>query len=377
MIVEATSKFSDKAGLFAQTLARWFPTPQILTFKAAGVDISDASIKWMVITQEGSNRRVQNYGSESLSEGVVVNGVIKDQEVLAEALRHVKAKLGGIQYAHVALPEEEAYVFSMHVPEKSERKQILSMVEFELDGRVPILPRDAIYDFDIIAEHEDGVGAEIGVVVFPRALADSYNAAFEAAGIKILSLEVEAQSIARAVSSGEPDEPVTLSIDFGRVRTGFAVLKRGIPIFTSTVGIGGEAMTRAVMENLSLSSEDAEVFKNNEGLSAQGGTKNLGVEALAGTASALSDEVAKHYRYWDTRRDDKGERMTPVGRVLIVGGSSNLKGLADYIAGRIQAPTERPNVWQNVCSFEDYIPPIDRRTSLQFATSIGLALRGI
>jgi Tfp pilus assembly PilM family ATPase len=60
-----------------------------------------------------------------------------------------------------------------------------------------------------------------------------------------------------------------------------------------------------------------------------------------------------------------------------VGGSANLKGLADYIAGRAQAPCERGNVWRNVASFDEYIPPIDKRRSLQYATAIGLALRGL
>ena len=69
--------------------------------------------------------------------------------------------------------------------------------------------------------------------------------------------------------------------------------------------------------------------------------------------------------------------MTPVGRVLLVGGSANLKGLPDYVAGRVQAQTERGDVWQNVASFDDYIPPIDRQHSLQYATAIGLALRGL
>ena len=102
-----------------------------------------------------------------------------------------------------------------------------------------------------------------------------------------------------------------------------------------------------------------------------------GLEIVSGTASALSDEVLRHYRYWDTRRNEHGERMTPVGRVILVGGSANLKGLPDYIAGRVQAPAERGEVWRHVASYDDYIPPVDRQHSLQYATAIGLALRGL
>src|SRR3989344_9302882 len=287
----------------------------------------------------------------------------------------MKKKMGGVECAHAAPPEEAAYIFSMHVHENSSREQTLSMIEFELEGRVPIAPSAALYDFDIIMKHDDGVGEEIAVVVFPRDLAESYAEAFALAKVNLLSLEVEANSIARAVS-GNSAEPITLLVDFGRLRTAFAVLKFSKPIFTSTVEVGGETIDRAIIEKLSLSPEDATAFKNEQGFLAEGGKGSPGVEAISGTISALADEVARHYQYWDTRRNERGERVTPVERVFLVGGGANLKGLPDYIAARVQAECTRPHVWQNVCSFDDYIPPIDRRESLQYATAIGLALRG-
>ncbi|OGG67039.1 hypothetical protein A3C21_02135 [Candidatus Kaiserbacteria bacterium RIFCSPHIGHO2_02_FULL_59_21] len=366
--------FGGLAGI-SGALARWFPMPKALFPPAAGVDVSDSSIKWIVLGGSGKGKRVHSFGNESIAEGIVENGIVRDIPALAKALGEMKTKLGGIECAHAALPEEAAYVFSMHVPEGSSRAQILSMIEFELEGRVPIQPSAAVYDFDVIMKHDGS--EEIGVVVFPRDIAESYVSAFSAAGMRLLSLEVEANSIARAVSSGAPDEPITLLVDFGRLRTGFAVLKRGIPIFTSTVGVGGEMIDKVIAEKRALSPEEIVAFKNEQGLLAEGGKESPGMDAVAGAASALADEVARHYHYWDTRRNERGERVTPVEHVFLVGGSGNLKGLSDYVAARVQAKALRPDVWQNVCSFDEYIPPIERRASLQYATAIGLALRGL
>lgn len=356
------------------TVARWFPRPRILSPVAAGIDISDSSIKWLTLEEVQGHKRVKAWGEEPLGEGIVVEGTVKDAERLGEALAGIHSRTLA-EGAHAALPEEAAYVFEMHVPDNSSREQALSLVEFELEGRVPIPPSAAVYDFDVIMRHDDGAGEEVGVTVFPRELAESYAKAFSHAGIPLLSLEVEARSIARAVSIGEPNEPVTLLVDFGRLRTGLAVLKRGVPIFTSTIAIGGEMIDKNVAEKLSIPPEKADAFKNEQGLLADGGKNSPGVEMIAGTIAALADEVVRHFRYWDTRRDEKGGRVTPVERVYLVGGSANLKGLGDYIASRVQVECERPSVWQNVGSFDDYIPPIDRRTSLRYATAIGLALR--
>ncbi|MBI4132999.1 pilus assembly protein PilM [Candidatus Uhrbacteria bacterium] len=360
---------------FSEHLAHWFPRPRLLLPPAAGIDISDASIKWIVLEEGREGKQIRSYGEVALPSGIVVNGVVQNVQMLAGVLHDVKGKLGSIEHAHAALPEEAAFVFSMQVPPSSRREQILSMIEFELEGRVPIPPSASVYDFDCIEKHADG--EEIGVVVFPREVAQSYVDSFSAAGLRLLSLELEARSIARAVSRSHIDEPIALLVDFGRQRTGLAAIKRGVPIFTTTVGVGSELIDKAIVEKLSLSPEELDAFKFEEGLLAKEGKNSAGLEVISGAASALADEVAKHYHYWDTRRNERGERMTPLERVYLLGGGANLKGLGDYIASRVQAEVVRPNVWENVCSFGEYIPPIDRRASLQFATAIGLALRSV
>ncbi|HEY4517030.1 MAG TPA: pilus assembly protein PilM [Candidatus Paceibacterota bacterium] len=364
------------ADSFSQLIDRWFPTPQFLLPHACGIDISDASLKWLTLAPPQSNSpKVAAWGDVPLSPGIVAHGIVRDAHALAQVLQEIKPHLAA-SAAHVALPEEAAYVFSMHVPRGSDRQQILSMIEFEFEGRVPIPPSAAVYDFSVIDGKEGTEGMEVGVTVFPSELATSYAAAFEEAGITLLSFEVEARSIARAVSSCDEGEPITLLVDFGFARTGFAVLKRGIPIFTSTVEVGGNAIMDALMRALSLSPEEAEKFGDTHGLVATSGTApSSGADAITGTAILLSDEITRHYRYWDTRRNEHGERVTPVGKVVLVGGSANLNGLPEFIAGRVQAPVVRGNIWRHICRFDEYIPPIDYRMSLKFATAAGLALR--
>jgi|SRR3989344_418707 len=358
----------------SRRIDHWFPTPRYLLPLAAGVDISDASIKWMTLKEAVHGYEVAAWGTKALSSGIVVGGIIKDMEGLVDALSGIKYELAGAQIAHAALPEEAAYVFSMQVPDGNDREQTLRMIEFELDGRVPIPPSAAVYDFSTIERHDGEGHGEIAVSVFPRDLSESYAHAFREADIELMSLEVEARSIGRAVSSREAGEAATFLVDFGRARTGFAVLERGIPIFTSTVDIGGDTIQQAVSQALSIPAADAERFCNEEGLMVATG-RSLGAEAIARVAVALTAEIKRHYRYWDTRRSEKGERRIGIDGVVLVGGSANLNGLPEYIAGHIHAPVELADIWHHICDFDHYIPPIDRKTSLQFATAAGLALR--
>lgn len=371
VMTSATAELFRATTSFSYAFSHWFPTPQLLSARAAGVDISDSSIKWILLNPEGVGEQVQSFGEELLPEGVVVNGAIQDVAALSSVLGRVKEKFGGVHAAHASLPEEAAYVFNMQVPPRASREQILSLIEFELPDRVPLSAGSAVYDYDFIDQN----GEEIGVVVFSKEFTQKYVEVFSHAGLALISLELEARSIARAICADQLHDNVVMLVDFGRARSGIAILKHGVPIFSSTVGIGGEAIAVRIMKKLSITREEAQTFVDEEGLFADGGEKTSALEIVVGGASAFADELARHYHYWDTRRNDKGERMSPVGRVLLVGGSANMKGIADYIATHLKAPTEIPNVWQGVAPADDYIPPIDRKTSLQYATAIGLALR--
>ena len=152
-LFKSASGFGNTAQKAARAFTKWFPTPEMIYPRAAGIDISDASIKWIVLAPFKSRYRIESHGEILMEQGVVVSGVVQDEAALARALTEVKKHLGGIECAHAALPEEIAYVFEMHVPEGTTHDQAISMIEFGFEGRVPIAPGEAVFDFDVIQKH--------------------------------------------------------------------------------------------------------------------------------------------------------------------------------------------------------------------------------
>src|SRR3989344_317461 len=86
---------------------RWFPTPQFVLPHAAGIDISDSSIKWITLEGEKGALTIESWGNQPLTPGIVVGGAVQDVEGLTHALREIKPHLmaGAV---HAALPEEAA-----------------------------------------------------------------------------------------------------------------------------------------------------------------------------------------------------------------------------------------------------------------------------
>mgnify|MGYP001620026228 FL=1 len=90
------SVFSGIFRSVTNVLTRWFPLPKTLLPTAVGVDISDTSIKWIVLEESVKGKRVRSFGQEFLPGGTVVNGVVQDVSALAQSLSEMKKKLGGI-----------------------------------------------------------------------------------------------------------------------------------------------------------------------------------------------------------------------------------------------------------------------------------------
>jgi Tfp pilus assembly PilM family ATPase len=77
--------------------------------------------------------------------------------------------------------------------------------------------------------------------------------------------------------------------------------------------------------------------------------------------------------YWQTHHGEKVGGN--IESIYLTGGGANLKGIAEYIAMGVDVQVKTANPWVNVCSFEQYIPPLTMRQSHGYSAAIGLALR--
>lgn len=355
-----------------KTLRRIFPAPTFLSLRAAGVDISDTSIKWIVLHTTNDTIRVSSYGEIPINAGIVENGAVRDIAGLGTVLKQLKKAIHPITHVHLSLPEESVYVFSMKAPHASSRDQIKTMIEFEFENRVPLSVDESVYDFDIINDGSGDQGLELVVTAFPRDIASNYASACEQAGLTALSFENELLSTAWATIDETFQEGGTLLIDFGGSRTGIACVRGRIPLFTATIPVGSGQMTEALVSSLGITDNLADIFKDNQGLISS--SDSAGYKALVPIAETLASQVERYFRLWGSERDST---VSFIRRVVLVGGGANVRGLPEYLSQKIRIPVVRGNIWSQIASFDEYIPPIEYDESLQYATAIGLALRSV
>ncbi|MCF7815884.1 MAG: pilus assembly protein PilM [Candidatus Pacebacteria bacterium] len=350
------------------------PPPRIMAFPCVGVDISDTSLKYVKFernhpTDEGLI--LTHWGDVEIPAGIVERGNVHDVAKLAGVLKKMK-DLCGARYVNISLPEERAYLFETTIATNTPTKDIRNLLEFRLEENVPLSPRDAYFDYDIVGEDTKMRMTRVAVTVYAKDTIHNYYEACQQAGLVAAAFEIEAQAIARASISQALDD-TSMIVDFGKTRMGVGIVHRGMLMYASTLETSGSQMSQDMRSVLGdIDESEITIIKNTKGLS-----KTKDNEAVAAllmkTAEAIADELGIRIHYWHTRGIEPEARA--IKKIILCGGSANLYGLPEYLSDVLGIPTERAQVWGNAFSLEEYVPPITQKYSYGYATAIGLALR--
>jgi len=302
-----------------------------------GLCISDRYVRFVELSGRGRGRlEPTRLGRRALPSGAVSGGEVHD----AKRLRSVLASLAydyGFERVRVAFSGLGISAFLMRISEVPDSAALRSLIEFELEERVRDPQSDIVFDWEILGETTDPSCAEVAVFVYSHALLEGYVEAFEGTGLSPVSFEGAPFATARAVTP-EGARGARIIADIRGDDTLVMVTRGGHVVSIAVVPIGGASFSSG----------------------ASGG----GLVALA--------EVLDRVIVGLSRQD--GVR---IGLVALCGKAGGAPGLSELLAAHLKTNVEPANVWRNVCSFDDVIPPISWEKSLEYAGAIGAALRGI
>lgn len=351
-----------------------FPAPNFLKMPSFGLDISDGSVRFVELVDGEKGSVLGRFHKVKIPNNVISEGEIKNKIELIKILKVLKKDFD-FNFIGVSVIEKNSYIFKtkIHKTEGMTREEIRGILSFKLEENVPIAPKDAVFDFDILKEDKNSV--DIVVSVLPRTVVDQFIEVFDEVGLIPLSFEVEAQAVARStILTG--DKGTYMIVDFRSTRVSIAIVSEEIVQFTSTLDIGGDDLVSAIEKHLNISSKEAESVKKDKGFENLNSDDGL-FYAMLNTVSALKDEMNKYLIYWHTHKDNtkdgKVEKM--VEKIILCGENGALKGLDDYLSLSMGLKVEKANVWKNIFSLDDFIPEIPFANSLEYAAAVGLAMR--
>jgi Tfp pilus assembly PilM family ATPase len=309
-----------------------FPPPKFMVMKHVGLDISDDAIHCLEYSGQSHNMKIVKHVTIDLPEGVIVGGEIKDEKALCDVLLKLDKDLD-LTYVKVSVPEEKSYLFQTDIS-TTNPVAIAQNVEFKLEENVPLSVPEAVFYFDILPMSVTGGKLRASVSVVPKVYIENIIAILRKSGLSPIAFEVVPKSVARAVLPNGSQSTVMI-VHIMNNKTGIYVVCGGVVCFTSTIAWGSKTP-----------SEQSEI-------------------------TSLSNEIIRINEYWLSHNveSSKIEQIVVVGRDAL-----RYESMINEASAKVGLPVSVGNVWTNAFSVNDYVPPIFREDSLEYAVSAGLAM---
>lgn len=259
---------------------------------------------------------------------------------------------------------------------KMSREDLSKSIRFEAEPYIPFNIDDVNLSFSILGDvFEDGQAQMEAVLV--AAKRDSVDLRVELlreAGLQPAILDVDAFAIENAFehASGSTSSETVLFMNIGANVTNMSIVEKGISRVVRDVFIAGNTFTKAVQRHYQCDVHTAEQKKILTGLQenpADPDSQQV-VEALLPVARDLVTEVQRSIDFYLSQGQDRN-----VNRILLCGGSANLKLLDQFLTEELKTPVELFNPLLQTSNPPAELSDEQKSMLPQMAVAFGLATR--
>lgn len=339
-----------------------------------GVDIGAHSIKVCELGGSPGKFKIERFGIFTLSEAALIEDEVQKPselvEGILEALERAKIKS---KIICLGLFGPNTMTKRLNVPEGS-REEIEDHILWEAEQYITFGADDSQIDFVILGDNEGG-GKDALVVAAKVDLVEGFMELLKDAKlqVKVVDLNVIALSnVFEEVMRKDIEEysKGTLLIDFGAQSTKVVVYKRGGPIFTKEIPIGGGLITEEIQRQMGVSYEEAEDLKTT--YDENGNLPEEILNIINAQVDMHVTEVRKNINFYVTHGSAE-----KVSYCFVTGGSSLLPGIVEKLSATVGIPVERFDVFKGIKVDENKIGQDLEQLSAISPVVIGLAMRMI
>jgi type IV pilus assembly protein PilM len=331
-----------------------------------GLDIGSSSIKVARVAKSATGFRLAALGKTATPRPGLSSESPRDQEAVSEAVKKLLTDVGISDQKDivVALPESKIVSRVIKLPLMSE-KELVSSLQYEADAFIPFPLKEAVLRHQIINRNEKEKVLEVLLVAAPKTLVEKYTRLLAMAKVVPLALETELIALNRALVA--PDQPNTMIVDFGFRSCNFAISCGGQIYLTRSFPVAGEALTRALSEELGIDVSQAEEYKKAYGLSSQvleGKVRQSIIELI----KSVTGEMRKAIQYFEQEKKETVELIT------LGGGSAALPNVIQDITASLKIEVQLANPF-SLLEYDKTVFAQFEEDGPAFSVAIGLAKR--
>ena len=333
-----------------------------------GIDIGSHSIKLCELGGSLGKLKVDRFAVLPLSEAAIIEDEIQKFSEVTDTVKEL-IRITGTKSKNVCigLYGPNTMTKRMNVPEGSQ-EEIEDHVMWESEQYITFGADDSKIDFDIIGENEGG-GNEVFVVAAHNELIAAFSDVIKEAKLntKFVDLNVVALSNVFEEVYRETDGSYLL-LDMGASSTKIVIFKRGAPLFTKELPIGGGLITEEIQRQMAVSYEEAEDLKTT--YDSRG---NLPEEILNIVQTQIElqvSEIKKNVNFYITAGSTE-----KVDQCFVTGGNSLTVGMIESLRQAMGIDVDRLDLFHNIKINESQFDLSAEEFSAIASIVVGLAMR--
>jgi len=345
-----------------------------------GLDIGSHSIKMIQLKGSGKKWSLAKYCIQKISGGSTseLSPDERRDTIINDLKQMVSSSKITLKKVATAVSGNSVIVRYVKFPKMSPQ-DLQKTIQFEAEPYIPFDVKEVNIGTQILGDvTEEGVAKMETVLVAAKndILQERMNTIANA-GLKTAIIDVDAFTLENSYELvRDPSMPETVMLlNIGASVTNINILENGISKVVRDIFIAGETFTNAIQRGLQVDYKTAEELKENKGLivsAEQGEAAEEDVRISMAMVPVVHELVAEIKRSIDYYQAPTEGEMR-VERVLLSGGSANLKHIDRFLASELNIPVEINNPFQNIntggakSGWEEIAPVL--------AVAAGLAMR--
>ena len=365
---------------FSNLFNSFFPTKDT---SVLGIDIGSSCIKIVQLKKKGGKAILETYGEISTGQynntdigRATVLGADKVCEAIKDLLK--ESNTTTIR-SGISIPVSSSLISFIKMPTLDERK-LVEMVPIEARKYIPVPISEVTLDWWPIPKDEstfsefqngqktaeDEKSTEVLLVVIHNDALSKNKEIQRISGLDVTFSEVEIFSNVRSVL--EPSTNPQMIVDFGAGSTKVFIVERGVLRSSHTISKGSQDITLSISKSMSISFEEAEKMKRDNGIIGQPGENNNISEVSSVTIDYILAEISRMTMSYSKKTNKK------ISKIVLAGGGAMLKGFKEKAQETLEIQVEVADPFSKL-EYPAFLAEVLKTAGPEFSVAIGLAIR--
>lgn len=351
-IKDIKSLFSKEAGLKDKASTKKVKAKAEKSRNIIAFDIGTSSIKMVEGKFYKGKLSINKLIEVPTPEGAIADGQILNALTLKDEIAFA-LKENGIRTKDAICTTNSSLIINREVIiPKVEEEEMETVIRYEIQQYLPINLDDYIVQYTVLDEILSDTGAKLklNVISYPEKIAKNYYNLLLDLDLKPNALDVNYNAInklsnyvQRDKNEGQVVSGTVAFIDMGATSINVTIVKNGKLDFTRIIKSGGFNIDYALSQRLDMSVKATESQKINKGNLEniqENDTLNLTIRE---GVDELIEEIERILQFYGNKTIG-----SIIEKVLIYGGTSNIKGLDLYMAEKLNKNVVRVSELENV-----------------------------